>query len=101
MMSNTDFSKRELNPLDPARKMRSEIQFFSWLAQQLSIIFLSPNGETNVVQHLSTNDNISNCQAGEEREHQTVSCSGICMQVQSTFWQIDNSAFFNHMPTLS
>ncbi len=34
-------------------------------------------------------------------EHQTVSCSGICMQVQSTFWQIDNSAFFNHMPTLS
>jgi hypothetical protein len=67
MMSNTDFSKRELNPLDPARKMRSEIQFFSWLAQQLSIIFISPNGETDVVQHLSTNDNISNCQAGEER----------------------------------
>ena len=65
-MSNTDFSKRELNPLDPSRKMRNEISFF-WLAQQLSIIFLSPDGETNVVQHLSANDNMLNCQTGEER----------------------------------
>ncbi len=55
------------NTFDVCVFVVSDIFLLFWLAQQLSIICLSPNGETNVVQHLSTNDNILNCQAGEER----------------------------------
>ncbi len=47
--------------------MRSEIPRVLACATALHR-FLSPNGETNVVQHLSTNGNILNCQAGEEKD---------------------------------
>ena len=66
LMSKTDVYKKELTPQPPPQRCAAKFSFF-WFAQQLSIICLSPNGEINVVQHLSTNDDMSNCQAGEER----------------------------------
>ena len=65
MRGKIDFLRGDLPPGTPPERCAAKLCFF-WLAEQLPSIFLSPNGERNVVQNLSQNDNILNSQAGED-----------------------------------
>ena len=52
LRGNIDFLREDLLPWTPPERCAAKLCFF-WRAEQFPILFLSPNGEKNVVQNLS------------------------------------------------